>query len=101
VGVALMTFLPALPTIAMVMFEAVGLREFCRVYYVRPRAIDYIRLLVGAPFYQVVLAAAACRAVARELRGERGWEKTAHTGAHRDPVASPSIDVARRERRAA
>jgi hypothetical protein len=101
VGVALITFLPAIPTIAMVTFEAVGLREFCRVYYVRPRAVDYLRLLVGAPFYQVVLAAAACRAVLRELRGDRSWEKTAHSGAHRDPTAAPLIDVARPERQTA
>jgi cellulose synthase/poly-beta-1,6-N-acetylglucosamine synthase-like glycosyltransferase len=100
VGVALITFLPALPMIGMVVFEAVGLREFCRVYYVRPRAIDYVRLVVGTPFYQLVLAAAACRAVVRELRGQRGWEKTEHTGAHRNPVTSPLIDAARPERAA-
>jgi cellulose synthase/poly-beta-1,6-N-acetylglucosamine synthase-like glycosyltransferase len=101
VGVALLTFLPALPTIGMVVFEVVGLREFCRVYYVRPRAIDYVRLVVGTPFYQVVLAAAACRAVVRELRGQRGWEKTEHMGAHRNPVTAPLIETARPERRAA
>ena len=101
VGVALITFLPAIPTVAMVIFEAVGLREFCRVYYVRPRAIDYVRLFVGAPFYQLVLAGAACRAVVRELRGQRAWEKTAHAGAHRDPVASPVIEAALSERTAA
>jgi hypothetical protein len=101
VGVALITFLPAVPTVAMVVFEAVGLREFCRVYYMRPRAVDYLRLLLGAPFYQVVLALAACRAVVRELRGDRGWEKTAHSGAHRDPVATPLLDVAPAERGAA
>jgi cellulose synthase/poly-beta-1,6-N-acetylglucosamine synthase-like glycosyltransferase len=95
IGVALITFLPAIPTIAMVVFEAVGLREFGRVYYVRPRAYDYLRLLAGAPFYQVVLAAAACRAVVRELRGDRSWEKTAHSGAHRDPAAAPLIELVR------
>jgi cellulose synthase/poly-beta-1,6-N-acetylglucosamine synthase-like glycosyltransferase len=83
VGVALITFLPALPTLAMVIFEIVGFREFCRVYYARPRIKDYLRLVIGTPFYQLVLAAGACRAVARELRGERGWEKTSHKGAHR------------------
>jgi cellulose synthase/poly-beta-1,6-N-acetylglucosamine synthase-like glycosyltransferase len=87
VGVALVSFVPAIPTIATLIFEIVGLREFCRVYYVRARPRDYVRLVIGAPFYQVVLALAACRAVARELRGERGWEKTAHRGAHR-PVTS-------------
>jgi cellulose synthase/poly-beta-1,6-N-acetylglucosamine synthase-like glycosyltransferase len=84
VGLALLTFLPAIPTLAMVFFEMVGLREFCRVYYVRAKPTDYLRLLVATPPYQVMLALAACRAVVRELRGVRGWEKTAHTGAHRD-----------------
>jgi cellulose synthase/poly-beta-1,6-N-acetylglucosamine synthase-like glycosyltransferase len=101
VGVALITFLPALPMTAMVVFEAVGLREFCRVYYFRPRALDYVRLVVGTPFYQVVLAVAACRAVARELRGQRGWEKTEHTGAHRDPATAPLVEAASPQRRAA
>jgi cellulose synthase/poly-beta-1,6-N-acetylglucosamine synthase-like glycosyltransferase len=88
VGLALITFLPAIPTLAMIFFELVGLREFCRVYYVRPKPSDYLRLLIGTPPYQVVLAFAACRAVVRELTGKRGWEKTAHSGAHRDSVVA-------------
>jgi cellulose synthase/poly-beta-1,6-N-acetylglucosamine synthase-like glycosyltransferase len=83
IGVALISFLPALPTIAMLVFEIVGLREFSRVYLVKVRLWDYVRLVVGAPFYQLILAVGACRAVTRELRGERGWEKTAHRGEHR------------------
>jgi cellulose synthase/poly-beta-1,6-N-acetylglucosamine synthase-like glycosyltransferase len=94
VGIALVSFLPALPTAAMVIFEAVGLREFCRVYYVRVRLRDYLRLFLGTAPYQVVLAAGAFRAVMRELRGERGWEKTAHSGAHRDSEASGGVDRA-------
>jgi cellulose synthase/poly-beta-1,6-N-acetylglucosamine synthase-like glycosyltransferase len=88
VGVAMLTFLPAIPTIAMVVFELVGIREFCRVYLMRPRAIDYLRLTFGTPFYQLMLAAAACRAVLREARGQRGWEKTSHSGAHRPATAT-------------
>jgi cellulose synthase/poly-beta-1,6-N-acetylglucosamine synthase-like glycosyltransferase len=88
VGIALVTFLPALPTIAMVVFELVGVREFCRVYLVRPRLRDYVRLAIGTPFYQLMLAVAACRAVVREARGQRGWEKTAHSGAHRPAPAT-------------
>jgi cellulose synthase/poly-beta-1,6-N-acetylglucosamine synthase-like glycosyltransferase len=91
VGVALITFLPAAPTLAMVVFEAVGFREFCRVYYERPRLTDYLRLALGTPFYQLVLSAAACRAVLRELRGERGWEKTPHSGAHRTAAAPRAL----------
>jgi cellulose synthase/poly-beta-1,6-N-acetylglucosamine synthase-like glycosyltransferase len=88
VAIALVTFLPALPTIAMVVFELVGVREFCRVYLVRPRLRDYVRLAIGTPFYQLMLAAAAFRAVVREARGQRGWEKTAHSGAHRPAPAT-------------
>jgi hypothetical protein len=94
VGIALLSFLPGLPTIAMLVFEAVGFREFCRVYYVRPRLRDYLRLIIGAPFYQVVLALAAARALVRELRGERGWEKTAHRGAHRPGGESRAVEFA-------
>ncbi|HWF34150.1 MAG TPA: glycosyltransferase [Solirubrobacteraceae bacterium] len=101
VGVALLSFVPAVPTIAMLVFEVVGLREFCRVYYVRPRLRDYARLVIGTPFYQVLLAVAALRAVARELRGERGWEKTAHKGAHREATgASGARELARYDRAA-
>jgi glycosyltransferase XagB len=93
VGVALLSFLPAIPTAAMVAFEVVGLREFCRVYYVRPKLRDYTRLLLGTPLYQLMLAAAACRAVARELRGERGWEKTTHSGVPRGAADSGALEL--------
>jgi glycosyltransferase XagB len=94
VGIALLTFLPGVPTVAMVMFELVALREFCRVYYVRSRFTDYVRLLLGTAPYQVVLAIAAVRAVLRELRGERGWEKTSHSGAHRSGTESGGVELA-------
>jgi cellulose synthase/poly-beta-1,6-N-acetylglucosamine synthase-like glycosyltransferase len=82
VAIALLTFLPAIPTIAMAVFEVIGLRDFGRVYYVRVRVIDYVLLVVATPLYQLLLGIAAVRAVIREGRGQRGWEKTAHSGAH-------------------
>lgn len=87
VGLALLSFLPALPTLATLAFEVAGLREFGRIFFVRPRARDYVKLVVGFVPYQVLLAGAALRSVARELLGQRGWEKTAHVGAHRLDVA--------------
>jgi cellulose synthase/poly-beta-1,6-N-acetylglucosamine synthase-like glycosyltransferase/putative flippase GtrA len=80
---ALISFLPLTPTLMVVVVEVVGLGEFCRAYGLRPHARDYLRLILGTAFYHLLLAAAAFRAVARELRGNRGWEKTAHIGAHR------------------
>lgn len=87
VALALISFLPVIPTLVTLAFELVGLREFGRVFYVKPRAYDYLRLILGLFPYQVFLAGAAVRAVIREILGQRGWEKTAHTGAHRDGVA--------------
>jgi cellulose synthase/poly-beta-1,6-N-acetylglucosamine synthase-like glycosyltransferase len=95
VGIALFSFLPAIPMLAMAAFEVVGLREFCRVYHVRPKLRDYARLLLGTPFYQVMLAISTCRAVLRELRGARDWEKTAHSGAHR-AESSGALELADR-----
>ena len=83
VAIALFSFLPAIPTLATIAFEIAGLREFSRLYFIKPRANDYARLLLGTFFYQLVLAGAAVRAVVREAVGVRGWEKTAHVGAHR------------------
>jgi cellulose synthase/poly-beta-1,6-N-acetylglucosamine synthase-like glycosyltransferase len=79
----LISFLPLIPMLAVLVVEAVGLTEFCRNYGFRARWRDYLRLVLGILPYHLLLAAAAARAVARELRGNRGWEKTAHVGAHR------------------
>ncbi len=89
-ALALLSFLPAVPTLATLAFEVAGLREFCRLYYLRPRVRDYARLVLGTFPYQVILAGAAVRAVVRELVGARGWEKTAHVGAHRGPAVAAS-----------
>lgn len=83
----LLSFLPLAVTIITVAVQAVGLHDFCHAYGLRAGPVDYARLVLGTPFYQVMLAFAAVRAVTRELRGQRGWEKTAHVGAHR-PAAS-------------
>lgn len=85
VALAMLSFVPAVPTLSTLAFEIAGLREFCRLYYVRPRLSDYVWLVVGTFPYQLVLAGAAVRAVVREALGLRGWEKTAHIGAHRQP----------------
>jgi cellulose synthase/poly-beta-1,6-N-acetylglucosamine synthase-like glycosyltransferase len=80
----LLSWAPLIPALMTVAVEAAGMQEFCRAYYgIRPGARDYLRLVLGTLVYQVVLCAAAARAVARELVGRRSWEKTAHVGAHR------------------
>jgi cellulose synthase/poly-beta-1,6-N-acetylglucosamine synthase-like glycosyltransferase len=82
VPITLISFLPALPMLSMLAVEVAGLGEFCRAYGERATARDYGRLIVGVLVYQSVLAYAAARAVVREARGKRGWEKTPHLGLH-------------------
>jgi len=93
VGLALLTFLPLMPTAATLAFEIVGLHDFGRQYGFRIRLIHYVKLVVGTPVYQVVLAAAAIRAVWRQTSGTNNWELTRHVGAHL-PTLSPGVRVA-------
>jgi hypothetical protein len=86
VGLALFSFTPLIPLLTTVVVEAVALREFCDAYGRRATLRDYVRLVVGAFPYQLLLAAAAVRAVLRERRGDRAWEKTDHHGLHRRPT---------------
>lgn len=86
--IALISFIPIAPTLITVAVEIAGLGEFARIYGPRARIRDYLRLIIGTIPFQVFLAAAAVRAVARQLRGETGWEKTAHSGVHRDNVST-------------
>jgi cellulose synthase/poly-beta-1,6-N-acetylglucosamine synthase-like glycosyltransferase len=87
VGVTLISFVPALPVVSMLLAEIVALGEFCREYHQRASIRDYLRLVAGLPFYQAVLTFASARAVTREARGARGWEKTEHLGLHLEPPA--------------
>jgi glycosyltransferase XagB len=81
----LLTFAPMVPMFTTLLIEAAGLRDFCELYRVPVGPLDYVRLVLGTVAYQMVLSAAAIRAVFREFRGVRTWEKTAHVGAHRVP----------------
>ncbi len=86
--VTLLSFVPLVPTIVSMAVEAAGLEEFGRSFKVKIRAWDYVRLVLGAFPYQVLLSIASIRAVVREARGQVGWEKTEHAGVHRQAAAS-------------
>lgn len=88
--VAMVSFLPLLPTLAVLAFEVVGLHDFGRQYGFAVRRRDYAKLVVFAPAYQILLAYAAVRAVVRESRGRADWELTSHVGAHLPAPAAGS-----------
>ncbi|GGW48865.1 glycosyltransferase [Streptomyces xantholiticus] len=95
VGVAIVTFLPLITAMVTVAFEIVGLHDFGKQYGLKVRAVHYLKLIVGGPFYQVLLAGAAVRAVWREQRGRNEWELTSHVGAHLTEVTETREDVRR------
>jgi cellulose synthase/poly-beta-1,6-N-acetylglucosamine synthase-like glycosyltransferase len=97
VGIAFVTFLPAVTAFVTFVFEVVGLHDFGRQYGLRVRLTHYLKLVVGGPFYQLLLAGAAIRAVWRELRGRGDWELTSHVGAHLPAEPSASAERAARE----
>jgi len=83
VVVAMVSMLPLYMLIIQLGITAVGLFEFASVHRLRASPLVLGQLLVAYLPFQWVLGYAALRAVWRQVRGERGWEKTAHTGAHR------------------
>jgi cellulose synthase/poly-beta-1,6-N-acetylglucosamine synthase-like glycosyltransferase len=86
--VTLVSFVPLLLVLATVVTEAVALREFGHDFALDVRVRDYARLALGTFPYQWLLAAAAVRAVWREIRAERGWEKTTHSNLHRSAAGA-------------
>ncbi|MEV4332921.1 glycosyltransferase [Streptomyces sp. NPDC049597] len=82
VTIAIVTFLPLITAMVTFVFEIVGLHDFGVQYGLRVRLVHYVKLVVGGPFYQMLLAGAAVRAVWREQRGRNEWELTSHVGAH-------------------
>jgi glycosyltransferase XagB len=91
--ITLIGFLPLLLVVASVCVEIVALHEFGREFDVRIGPRQYIGLVLGTMPYQWLLALAAVRAVLRERRGETGWEKTAHVGAHRSGEPNLVVDL--------
>jgi glycosyltransferase XagB len=93
VVVALISFLPALPTLAVLAFEVVALHEFGKQYELPVRLIHYVKLIAGSPFYQLILMGAALRAVWRESTGRNDWELTRHVGAHLSPPGTSARPI--------
>lgn len=82
--ISLFTFIPLILAVIMLMVSIIGLYEFGKDQGLRVRLRSYVMLVLSFIPYQAVLMVSAVRAMAREFRGNRGWEKTAHTGNHRD-----------------
>ena len=93
VWLALLSFLPLIPTLGAVSIQLVGLGDFGRTYGPKARLRDYASLVLAVIPYQLVLAYSAARAVLRESRGIGGWEQTIHHGTHRRIETDIVIDL--------
>jgi cellulose synthase/poly-beta-1,6-N-acetylglucosamine synthase-like glycosyltransferase len=87
--IAMISWLPAVPALLVLAFEIAALRDFGKEYFGKETGQEhkvgfstYLKLIIGTPFFQVLLMFAALRAVWREFRGRKDWELTKHVGAH-------------------
>ena len=92
--VVMLTWIPAIPTLLMVVFECAALRAFGRDHGFPIRTYDYLRLVVSTPFYQLFLAIASIRALVKFRQSDFRWEKTSHIGAHLELVKAPMEESA-------
>jgi glycosyltransferase XagB len=84
--VGMVAFLPLVPTLALVSFEVLILHDLGKDLGWRIGLRDYAVLVLSTPFYQLLLALAALRAVVKYVGRDFRWEKTAHSGAHLVPA---------------
>ncbi|MGA7672457.1 MAG: glycosyltransferase [Nitrolancea sp.] len=86
--IAMMSLAPFYFLAFQYIVDMVGLVEFCSAHSQKLRARDVVVFSVGFIPYQFMLNVSALRAVVRQIHGQRNWEKTAHTGAHRVETSS-------------
>lgn len=86
VVVAMVSALPFYMLFLQYVISVLGLYEFTAMHRLRPSRFSALWLLIFYLPYQWLLSYAALRAVWRQLRGAKNWEKTVHVGAHRAPV---------------
>lgn len=90
IPITMLAFVPLVPAIAALAFDVCMLREFGRDHGYKIRLYDYVRLVLGTPFYQVLLAYAALRAFVKFRQSDFRWEKTMHAGSHLEYLAARS-----------
>ncbi|MCM3924439.1 glycosyltransferase family 2 protein, partial [Frankia sp. AiPs1] len=94
-GLVIVFWLPLAASVMTVFSEQAAFREFTDAYDLAVGRWDSVRLILSAPFYQLVLSIAAVRATARLVRGRLEWEKTSHSGAHHGAGAGAGAGAGR------
>jgi glycosyltransferase XagB len=91
--VALVSFLPVLTLLGHFLISVVGLYDFADAHDLKVSPTAIPRLAIGWIPYQLLISYASMRAVMRQLRGIRNWEKTQHVGAHRELADARGLEL--------
>lgn len=83
VWMALLTCLPLYCFVLILCIDLAGLHEFVKVHHRRWKWSEALLLLLAFFPYQILLGIGAVRALWRQMRRAKNWEKTAHIGQHR------------------
>jgi glycosyltransferase XagB len=86
VAITLLATVPLAVSVLTVLLDMLMLSQFGRTFGIRVRLRDHVGLVLGAYPFQLVLSAAAVWATIRFALGRNNWVKTAHRGAHLDPL---------------
>lgn len=92
VFISFMSFIPLFLSIFVLLMNLIGLYEFGKDQRLKIKLRSYVFLILTFIPYQILLVISAARALTRELRGNRGWEKTMHLGTHRSSTAAKTTN---------
>ena len=91
ISLAMFMFAPLIPMTLAITSMLTGIRKFGQDYGQKVRAGNYASILFLTPVYQIILAMAAVVAIAKYIRGDKGWYKTARLNEHRSPTARNAL----------
>lgn len=84
---AMLASLPLYMVLVQLLINIVGLYEFTSAHGLKSSVGTALKVALVYFPYQWMLAFAALRAFVRHMAGVNNWEKTTHTGAHREAAA--------------
>ncbi len=83
VPVALLSYLPIYILVFQLMLNMVGIREFTEAYGLKLPFLFRAKMLLFFYPFQLLLSAAAVRAIFHFITNQSAWEKTTHSNLHR------------------
>ncbi len=96
VGWSLFSLMPLYMLLMQMAAQMLAFDEFIRRYYRKISGKYLLVVMVTYLPYQLLLGYAAVRSLIRFMKGQTGWEKTAHVNAHRIEAQVPAGEESER-----